>query len=163
MSQSNLQNLILGIIVAFIVVTALFSSFFRNALFAGVLGLGLLLLPFLLDPFVRHRITPWLDSLNESSRSTEEFPLWLKILIWAFLGIVLAFAWSHLAPFVLGLPLWLGRIAVSIGWKSLAVTDGAWQFGWTLQFLVSYLLSFIVGWFMSDFDYLDDRFEYPTD
>lgn len=168
MSQKKLESIILGVVVFF----ALLILVTRPILGDVVLSIGLFLVlivpPFWVDSLIRFKFIPWLDSLNENKeelaknrydRQTEDFALWIRVTIWAFLGVLLAWIWSYFVPGVFALPLWIGRLAGAIGWKSLLSSDGVWQYGWMIVFLVQYLIDFFAGLMMSsDFK---ERFKYP--
>lgn len=165
LTQENLQRTILGVMIFCVLVAIFVLRNVSNIALSIFLGLVIVVLPFWLDSLVRYRVIPWLDTLNESPESrrgdSDDFPLWLRVLIWAFLGIIMASAWTFVVPFIFGLHLWLGRIALAIGWKAFALTDVAWQYGWLIVFLVQYVVSFGVGFMTSDDNVLEDRFAYP--
>jgi hypothetical protein len=100
-------------------------------------------LPFVLDVKTRFYVIPWLDSLNETdddsnrrSHDVEYFPLWFRVVIWIFIGLFGSILWSVIIPFVLSLPLWIGRIGTSWGLNSTLTADNVWQYGWFILFML---------------------------
>ena len=67
-----------------------------------------------------------------------------------------------MVPAIFSLPLWIGRLAQMIGWKSLFGADGVWQFGWLILFLIQYLIDFGVGFMLSSDTDFEERFDYPN-
>ncbi len=167
MTQQKLQYWILGFMAVVVVVGLFFLRDVRIVSLSILIALFLVLLPFRWDPFVRSLFTPFIDSINEriaakkSERITSDnFPLWMRVMIWAFMGIVMSLVWSWLAPTLLSLPLPIGKLAMDAGWKTLAATDGKWQYVWTLVFLGQYLANFFIG-IMKSFDTFKNHFRYP--
>lgn len=170
-SQKDLERVVIVVIATFVVLALIAFRGLGNAVASLALFVILLVSPFYCDSQTRFKLIPWLDSLNETkeeqnvdgySRNTDDFPLWIRVTIWVFLGFVGAVAWSYIVPFIIGLPLWLSRLMGAAGWKSLASSDGVWQWGWAVVFLVSYLIDFFVGFINESYDpKFSDRFKYP--
>lgn len=108
---------------------------------------------------VRYVATPLLDRIDTED-NRQEFSLFMRVLIWAVLGLVLAFAWSHIAPWTISWPFMFGKIAMAIGWDSIYTSDGVWQWGWMVIFLVGYLLNLFGGWMLTNDSSFEDRFLY---
>ena len=159
MSQKTLEKLVLALMVLIVLIILFLVRSAGNIVFSLVLAGVVIGLPFWLGSLVRYRLTPAIDSLN-SDDQLEDFPLYLRILIWAFVGIVLSLAWSYLVPLSFGLPLFYSRIAAVIGWKSLNMADGVWQYGWSIAFLAQYVMNLLMGFFSSDDTDFNDRFDY---
>lgn len=171
MTQKTLERIVLGVILAVALVVLFFMHELLNWLVSVVLAVAILLLPFWVDTLIRFKFIPFIDSLNESGNGEggrrgyyEDFPLWLRVLIWVFLGIVLTLSWSIIVPALFDLHLWLGRLAMSIGWRSIRTADGVWQWGWSVIFIGCYLVNFVAGQLISprETDFTD-RFDYPDD
>lgn len=134
---------------------------FGNLVLTVFFGVFIVAFPFWLEKFIRTKAIPYLDSLNRSeTKYREDFPIDLRITIWAFVGVIVAAFWTVLVPGVFVLPLWISWIAR--GWFGFERLGwGHWQWGWMVAFLFQYLIGFVVGWFKNEYDSFEDRFEYP--
>ncbi len=159
MSQKTLERVIWGSIGSFVLGAFLLSDVLRNVLFLLVLLAIFAVLPFWVDSLVRYKFIPFIDSLNTGPDRHEDLKVLLRILIWGFLGVVMALSWWYIVSIVFGLNLWFGRILMAIGCKSLAMTHEVWQWGWFLVFLLQFLILFF-GW-IYDIG-TDDRSNYPA-
>ena len=166
-TQESLQRAILGVMAVLVLVMMVVLRELGNLILSIAFLLVLVVWPFWNGSLVRYKLIPYLDSLNEPKdeegvrhKSTEDFPLWLRVLIWAFVGIFMSGLWTIIVPGIFSLPLWISRLAQMIGWKSLFAADGVWQFGWFIVFLVQYLLNFFAGFATSNDTEFYERFEY---
>ncbi|OGD83990.1 hypothetical protein A2572_00465 [Candidatus Collierbacteria bacterium RIFOXYD1_FULL_40_9] len=169
LDQKTLERIVLGIVGAFALLLLVLRPVLGDIVFSLAMVVVLVVLPFWSDSLIRFRFIPWLDSLNENKdetlkpryeRQTEDFSLWIRVTIWAFLGLLLAWIWSYAVPALFGLPLWLGRLAGAIGWKSVHASDGVWQYGWMITFVACYLVDFFAGLLFLSSSFAD-RFKYP--
>ncbi|OGD83988.1 hypothetical protein A2572_00455 [Candidatus Collierbacteria bacterium RIFOXYD1_FULL_40_9] len=161
-TQMELQKWIVWLMIAIGVALMIVLRSFGNLVLSIFFGLVIVILPFWLDSLVRFKFIPFLDSLNKpESRYDEDFPLWLRVAIWAFVGITSAAIWTVLVPLIFALPLWIGSISrylfglERLGWRY-------WQWGWMIAFLIQYLINFFAGYMLNNYEHsLEDRFEYP--
>lgn len=149
-SQKYLQYGILAFMAVVVLAILMKSDFVRNVVFSLGLLILLVVIPFVYDTIVRFLWNPFVDSINERldkrPQRTENFPLWLRVLNWVFWGLVLASLWGFIVPIAIAFPLYFGQVALDWGAKTLAMTDGAWQWGWSIVFVVQFLFNFIWGW-----------------
>lgn len=162
MQQKDLQKRLIWAMVILGVVEMILIKSFGNLVLTIFFAAVILIWPFWLDSLTRFKLIPLLDSLNVSnSKYGEDFPFWMRVTIWVFVGIAGSALWTVIVPVIFSLPLWIGRIAVdTIGWHSFRFY-GSWQYGWMIAFLMQYLINFIAGWMSNDSDDFSERFDYP--
>lgn len=161
-TQMELQKWIVWIMVVIGIVAMVLLRNFGNLVLTLFFGLLIVIFPFWLDSQVRFKLVPFLDSLNKTdTRYSEDFPLWFRVTVWAFIGIIMSAVWTVLVPLVLALPLWIGWLARHV-FKLERLGWGYWQYGWMIAFLVQYLVDFFAGYFFNEYETsLEDKFEYP--
>ena len=159
--QMTLQKNVIRVMFALLVIFMIISRNMLNLVSFIVIGSSIIALPFWLDSLIRYHFTPWIDSLNIPNGRYDDFPLSMRVLIWAFLGFILSFLWSWIIPLLLGLPLWIGRLISYMGWHSLQMNDWRWQYGWMIAFLVQYLVNFGAGAAAGEETDIEQRFDYP--
>ena len=136
---------------------------FGNLVLSLLFGAFIVAFPFWLEKFVRTKAIPYIDSLNRSeTRYNEDFPVELRVTIWAFVGVVIGAFWTILVPLIFVLPLWVNWIARNI-FSFERFSWGYWHWGWLVTFLLQYAVGFIAGWFNNEYDSFEDRFEYPNE
>lgn len=158
MTQKQLQYIVLGLIGVAVFAAILMFDRLRDGLFSLVLALIILIVPFWSDSLIRYKLIPFIDSLNTVEEQYNNFPAWMRVIMWAFFGIVVAIAWSYLMPVLVGLPFAFGRIAIALGAKTSGMSDNIWQWGWVIIFLIQYFINFFVGWMVNS-----SRFDYPDE
>lgn len=167
LTQKQLQGAVLGFMAFLVLAAALVLKDVRNVVELVLFVLILVVPPFWLDTLTRMKFNPLVDSLNKKTNQVENFPLWMRVLIWLFVAAIASFMWSLIIPWLLELPLWIGRLAMNMGWKSMSATDGKWQYAWQLIFLGQYFVNFIWGWARATMNYNADkfanRFDYPDE
>lgn len=158
-SQKNVEYGIIAIVSA-VVLYGLYKLPVAWQVLVSIVLLVLWVLTLLFTgSVVRYMVTPLLDRIDTED-NRQEFSLLMRVLIWAFLGLVLAFCWSYIAPWTFSWPFWFGKVAMAMGWDSIYTSDGVWQWGWMVIFLVGYLLNFIGGWMFTNDQTFEDRFLY---
>lgn len=160
MSQKTLERIVVGIISVSTLIVLLFVRSLGNVVFSLALLVALVVPPFMVGTYVRFYLTPAIDSINQPEGRYEDFPLYIRVLIWIFVGLVMSWAWSYLVPFTFDLPLYFGRVAAEIGWKSLRAADGVWQYGWAIIFFVQYVVNLLFSIMFSQSEDFEDAFEY---
>lgn len=155
-SQKKLEYWILGAMLGVAMLAMMFLDGLRDFTVSLVFFVGALALPSTFDITNRYFFIPWLDSLNEKRfvnleveehikpQKLEYFPVWLRVAVWFFVGLVFAYAWSYFLPYILTLPFFFGRIARNTGWSFLLSNDMVWQYGWVIAFMVQYIATLIV-------------------
>lgn len=162
MLQTDLEKRIMWTMIVLGVILMIVIRSFGNLVLSIFFGLTIVFFPFWLDTLVRFKLIPYLDSLNISnSRFDEEFPIGLKVLIWAFVGVAGSALWTVIVPLVFSLPLWVGSVARNLlGWESFRFF-GTWHYGWMIAFLIQYIVNFFGGSVVGEESDISDRFEYP--
>lgn len=159
-SQKNVEHTILAVVLAVVLYGLYKLPVVWQVLVSIVILVVWVLTLLFAGSVVRYVVTPLFDRIDTED-NRQEFSLFMRVLIWAFLGLVLAFVWSHIAPWTFSWPFMFGKIVMAAtGWDSIYTSDGVWQWGWMVVFLVGYLLNFIGGWMFTNDQTFEDRFVY---
>ncbi len=157
-SQKKLEYWVIGTMLGAVLIAMMFSDWLQDFIVSLTFILGFAFLPSAFELANRYLYIPWLDSQNEKKPFNNEeddqprqqqpkreyFPIWLRVSLWFFVGLVLAYGWSYFVPYILTLPFSFGRIAKATGWGIFSSYDEVWQYGWLFVFMVQYIVTLII-------------------
>ncbi len=166
MNQKKLNQLAIVFSVLALLAPVIFfeslRSFVGNLFFSILIFAVLFVLPLVISYQVITKLTPFIDSRSKSDAksqkersydydaNSENFPVYIRVLIWLAVSVLLSLVWTWLVPHLLVFPTWLGAIARGLGWEDLVSSDNVWQYYWAFVFVIEYL-AILLG--KSDFEY----------